>query len=276
MQPELHAENNNEQTPEVVETQNTQPICGSSVALFRDASQNSDRIQIFYGPSSNFAFLQQLHRIILSSHASGATSLEGPQRGDLGLDVFMQRDVFFGVPSLMTSQMQLDRAQQSRLDALISQPVAEQFLENFKFGSLHLLPFIKSASLSVLLSSAYASDPDPASETQRSILLPLTLAIGACHTPHTELAEALFTHAKQKASIFEDAVTLPMIQASILMADYQINIGRPNSSYLYVGVACRKALAMGLQAQTGNAYSNNPEEDEERRTTMWTLYFIET
>lgn len=72
------------------------------------------------------------------------------------------------------------------------------------------------------------------------------LGIGALATPQTDFAETLFTEARREAVILDDAVTLKTIQLSLLFADYQINMGRPNSTYLHLSVACRKAFALGL------------------------------
>lgn len=253
-------------------------LYGTVVAAAQQAPhQSTDGSQLFYGPSSNFAFLQQLHRIILSSQPGGLTSSCGGQHDDQGLDLFLQRNVFFGVPSRLTSETHHLLAQHARLPEIAARPLAEQFLDNFKISSLHLLPFLTHASLDALFSSAYSEDAGTQLESQKAILLPLVLAIGALSTPETELAEALFMYAKWRSAMYEDAVTLPMIQISLLKADYQINIGRPNSGYLTVGTACRKALAMGLHANAEKTYPQTHEEDiEERRTTLWCLYFYET
>lgn len=253
-------------------------LYGTVVAAAQQAPhQSTDGSQLFYGPSSNFAFLQQLHRIILSSQPGGLTSSCGGQHDDQGLDLFLQRNVFFGVPSRLTQETHHLLTQNARLPEIAPKVLAEQFLESFKVSSLHLLPFLTDASLDALFASAYSEDAGTQLESQKAILLPLVLAIGALSTPETELAEALFMHAKWRSAMYEDAVTLPMIQISLLKADYQINIGRPNSGYLTVGTACRKALAMGLHANAEKTYPQTHVEDiEERRTTLWCLYFYET
>ncbi|KFZ14211.1 hypothetical protein V501_03350 [Pseudogymnoascus sp. VKM F-4519 (FW-2642)] len=273
-------------TPEHVQTSDRiQPhdapseMFGSVVAgaTHQSPPQFTDGSQLFYGPSSNFAFLQQLHRIILSSQPSGTTSTYGPQQDDQGLDLFHQRNVFFGVPLRLTAETShlLDR--HARLSEIAPKPLAEIFLDNFKISSLHLLPFLSDSSLDNLFACDYSDNVHAHSESQKSILLPLVLAIGALNTPNTEVAEALFMHAKWRSAMYEDAVTLPMIQISLLKADYQINIGRPNSAYLALGTACRKAMAMGLHANAEKTYPQTHEEEiEERRTTIWCLYFYET
>ena len=252
-------------------------LYGTVVAAAQQAPhQSTDGSQLFYGPSSNFAFLQQLHRIILSSQPGGLTSSSGGH-DDQGLDLFLQRNVFFGVPSRLTQETHNLLTQNARLPDIAPRPLAEQFLDNFKVSSLHLLPFLTDASLDTLFALAYSEDAGSQPELQKAILLPLVLAIGALSTPETELAEALFMYAKWRSAMYEDAVTLPMIQISLLKADYQINIGRPNSGYLTVGTACRKALAMGLHANAEKTYPQTHVEDiEERRTTLWCLYFYET
>lgn len=60
-------------------------------------------------------------------------------------------------------------------------------------------------------------------------------------------------------------------------AHYQIEQGRPNSAFLHLGTAARKALSAGLHkdAPTPTKKDGDVESTEERRTTFWSLYFYE-
>ncbi|RMY14220.1 hypothetical protein D0866_13967, partial [Hortaea werneckii] len=88
------------------------------------------------------------------------------------------------------------------------------------------------------------------------------------------VAEAFYAQAKVCAAPFEDAVTLTMIQFSLLCADYQCNLGRPNSAYMQLGAACRRAFAFGLHKE-GATSRLREDEFKKRRVTMWCLYFYE-
>ncbi|KAF6815468.1 C6 zinc finger domain-containing protein [Colletotrichum musicola] len=241
-----------------------------SVAAAHHAPKSTDSSQLFYGPSSNSAFLQQIHRGLLSSsgqYGQGAHGRDGEvvQEGGPGLDMFMQRNIFFGMPLRV-----VDAEPPARCP--VSPAQAEEFVRRFEDAHLSTLPFFAAGEMDEMLPSLFSSSPDV--QPQRKTVLLAGLALGALSTPQTDAAESLFLHAKKEAAAYEDAVTLPMIQYSMLMAHYQLNMGRPNSSYLHMGVACRKALAMGLQAGKCSGLSSD-NEIQARLITMWSLYFLE-
>ena len=248
-----------------------------SVVAVHYAPESTDSSQLFYGSSSNFAFLQQIYRTIISRalppHVHNG-SIEGSAADESGLDTFMQRKVFFGVP-LKVDPVSVTRFDsRSALAGLVSKPTAVSYLDNFKTSSLHILPFITASSLDRFLDVMYSSEAADARMTSpRWATMLIILAIGALSTTQTDVADMLFLAAKREASVYEDSVTLPMIQFSLLMADYQLNMGRPNSAYLHTGNACRKGLAMGLNKVAANSVSY---EAEERNATLWCLYFFDT
>ncbi|KAI8286681.1 Lactose regulatory protein LAC9 [Colletotrichum sp. SAR11_240] len=151
---------------------------------------------------------------------------------------------------------------------------ARDFMQQFKITHLSTLPFFTDSQLEETLSSLYEPGPESDVQPQRKAVLLAALALGALGTPQTDVAESLFIHAKKEAVIYEDSVTLPMIQYSMLLAHYQLNMGRPNSAYLHMGVASRKALAMGLHVGTTSSVSC-PDEIQARLITVWSLYFLE-
>lgn len=243
----------------------TRPGVYHSVAACHDAPQPTDSSQLFYGPSSTFAFLQQIHRGVLPGAKHAQHRGHDVQEAGPGLDAFMQRSIFFGRPL--------------RVDVASHYPLphhqARALLEHFKASAHKALPFLSHSALDDLLPALDSEVSTMGPSSQKKVVLLAVLAVGALSTPRTDLAEQLFIRAKQEAVIYEDAVTLPMIQFSLLAADYQNNIGRPNSAYLHIGQACRKALAMGLHTTATSGAFNN-EELQERRRTVWCLYQLET
>lgn len=59
-------------------------------------------------------------------------------------------------------------------------------------------------------------------------------------------------------------------------ANYQNEQGRPNSAFLHLGTATRKALSAGLHKDVPHGDSQDQETIEERRITFWSLYAFET
>ncbi|KFA79463.1 hypothetical protein S40288_09713 [Stachybotrys chartarum IBT 40288] len=231
--------------------------------------KSTDSSQLFYGPSSNFAFLQQVHRGIRSASRHDHP---GRPKAQSGLDTFMQRSIFFGIPSRIDPEA--IRSSSIQLTTVTKQK-AKEFLGFFKNTSHYRLPFYSPDELGVLLERLYSPNDSHTIAPQTKATFLAMLAIGALSTPHTDLAETLLTEAKREVVIFDDAVTLQMLQFSILLADYQVNMGRPNSTYLHLGMACRKVFALGLHMEALAARLNDATV-QMHRTTLWLLYFYET
>ncbi|KAI6902443.1 hypothetical protein KC318_g12962 [Hortaea werneckii] len=182
------------------------------------------------------------------------------------LDQFVQRSIFFGTPS------RIDLTKGSLND--ISYPDALALVTNYNTTTHNLLPFFAEGELEQLVRELYSVEPLSAQPSQKRAITLAVLALGALSTPRTSVAEAFYAQAKVCAAPFEDAVTLTMIQFSLLCADYQCNLGRPNSAYMQLGAACRRAFAFGLHKE-GATSRLREDEFKKRRVTMWCLYFYE-
>jgi hypothetical protein len=227
--------------------------------------------QLFYGPSSNFAFLQQLHKGVLHHGLKRTSDGHDDHEGGAGLDMFVQRSIFFGTPSLLGTG---HSARPCRPTEIVSATQATRFLDKFKVASYHLVPMFTEMELDQMLHDLYQQDSHLALRSQETGLVLAALASGALSADATDLAEKLYEQSKVIAAAFDEAVTLAMIQTSILLSDYQVNMGRPNSSYLHLGAATRRAFAMGLNRE-GSRARHDDKELQKRRSTMWCLYFHE-
>ncbi|RMY60963.1 hypothetical protein D0864_13011, partial [Hortaea werneckii] len=231
-----------------------------------------DSTQLFYGPTSNFAFIQQIHRGVLlkaaekQASSSSKQTNEGKRAHSDVLDQFVQRSIFFGTPS------RIDLTTGSLND--VSYPDALALTTNYNTTTHNLLPFFAEGELEQLVRELYSVEPLSAQPSQKRAITLAVLGLGALSTPRTSVAEALYAQAKVCAAPFEDAVTLTMIQFSLLCADYQCNLGRPNSAYMQLGAACRRAFAFGLHKE-GATSRLREDEFKKRRVTMWCLYFYE-
>lgn len=239
-------------------------------AVHEHGTENS---RLFYGPASQFAFLQQVHRSIISSAPQGQADKE-VQEGGAGLDLFLQRSFFFGTASRIDTSNILRPASSLFPEICIDQ--ARIFLHNFDVWSSRLLPFFTRDELDKMLENLYSKDEHVQSRPSQTKALTLAvLALGALATPQTDIGEMLLTKAKYEAVIFDDTVSLQMIQFSLLVADYQTCMGRPNLVYLSLGTACRKAFALGLHREAANCLTR-PEHVQKYRATLWSLYSLES
>lgn len=244
---------------------------GITATHYHHGPDSGECAQLFYGPSSNFAFLQQLHKGILDYGRIRQPDGHGDHEGGAGLDMFVQRSIFFGTATT------LDTVQSARSfppTEIVSAARAALFLEKFKAVSSHLFPLFTETELDQMFRDLYPEDGQITSSQQEMALTLAALAIGALSTDFTDLAEILYEQAKTIAHAFTDAVTLSMIQFKILLADYQVNMGRPNSAYLHLGDATRRAFAMGLNREAGRTASDEIGL-QKRRCAIWCLYFHE-
>ncbi|KAH7148164.1 c6 zinc finger domain-containing protein [Fusarium sp. MPI-SDFR-AT-0072] len=180
----------------------------NGITATHTAPTATDSSQLFYGASSNFAFLHQVHRGILQNTSSQHHPRNREvQEGGSSLNMLMQRTLFFGTPL--------------RIDA---EDLARSFLDHFKdvFESL--------------FHDLYRDDNGHDNSTmlpQTKAVFLAVLALGALCTSHTNAAEILITKAKYHVVMYDDAVTLQMLQFSLLMSGYQLDMGRPNSALYY-------------------------------------------
>lgn len=247
----------------------------SSITAAHHAPRSTDSSQLFYGPSSNFAFLQEIRRAVLTAAQPGVPT---------GLEALLQRSIFFGIPHRVDPDT-IWASEAVQLAVPVTQ--AREFLETFKTTSLHRMPFYTRGELDELFDALAEEVASPATTVATTQVPPQTratflavLAIGALGTAHTEAAEALYVRAKRAAVVLDEVVSLQMIWFAILLADYQINLGRPNAAYLHLGTACRKAFSFGLhkEAAAAAARSSHRGDDLVRKhhLTIWILYFYET
>ncbi|KAF4450063.1 hypothetical protein F53441_6768 [Fusarium austroafricanum] len=224
--------------------------------------------QLAYGPTSTFAFLQILYDELIHGRSHRE---ENSSQNTQSLDVFIKRTIFFGLPSKVDAQS-IPFGQ--KIEDILSKSLAIEYLQAFNTFSSHALPFVDLMRIQALLNELYGAKIASASSQDRALLL-MTLAVGALSTSHTDTAETLLIHSKREIALFDDGATIQMVQISLMMADYQINMGRPNAAYLQVSMACTRALAMGLQSPPEHT-SSGTDECQEVLTTLWVLYFYQT
>lgn len=239
----------------------------------------SGSLQIYYGASSNFAFLQQLHRSLLLDDGSEIATPGEVQEGGAGLDLFNQRSIFFGSTALNPRRGGGEGGAALKWDALPAD-LRELFLDTFFKTLYHILSFVREDQLRAWAQSIFdkRNGQQSVGIGGRSITLAI-LAMGAISTQHIDWAEVLYKAAKIEADDFDEVVNLHSVQFSLILAVYQNTMGRPNQSYLHLGSANRKAYAMGLHKDIysgeGAAETDVHAAIQEGRTTMWCLYFHE-
>ncbi|KAL1954300.1 hypothetical protein VTO42DRAFT_1442 [Malbranchea cinnamomea] len=266
----------------------------SSVAATHLASPSCE-LQLYYGPTANFSLLQLLYRHLTSSttNVSATTgsnaaldeeSREGQTAGDEveeagpGLDLFSFRRLFFG------DFERTNRHAGRPLGATVGeQPLmflpyelAERFLQRYLATKYHYTPFLTREEYHSLLRKMYAGTDPGVYESANYIVLLICMAIGASMMDNWPWADTLFSKARAGASMLDDVVNLQAVQVPLLLALFQVDNGRPNSAFLSLGTATRKAFAMGLHKGVDLRVGVAGQDVQARRVTLWSLFFFET
>lgn len=238
--------------------------------------------------------MQHAYRDLVANPVARSKTPSGQiEEAGEALDLFNFRRIFFGTPDTHSGGKGPSSGDMSLM--FLPFELAKLFLSRFLSTLYQLTPFRPPVHFEQGLDQLYHPPPDvyPDSLSQASSLL--ALAIGSLGTEHYTWGDVLFERVKALLTAFDDVVNLETVQISLLMisfidpfipeaadinsdryAHFQGEQGRPNSTFLYIGSAVRKAYSMGLHK---DAHSNNVQSKEgleERRITFWSLYFFET
>ncbi|KAJ5209319.1 hypothetical protein N7449_003698 [Penicillium cf. viridicatum] len=110
------------------------------------------------------------------------------------------------------------------------------------------------------LDRLYNSSPADHLDAFTHAILLLAMAGASLGTEHFAWGDVLFERVKASFAAFDDVNEQ----------------GRPNSTFLHLGSASRKALSAGLHKDVPHDVDQTPENIEERRVTFWSLYIFET
>jgi hypothetical protein len=263
------------------------PSSASSSGHFRheaiyhsvSATHNTARsgsLQLFYGASSNFAFLQHLHQSLLTGDGPESATPGEVQEGGAGLDLFNQRSIFFGTPVVSNSPDKADEGAGVELIKWETLPaeLLELFLDTFFDTLYHLMCFFQEDEIRLSAHSIFDKERHHHIESGQRAVTFAVLANGAIVTEHMGFAEPLYKAARAAADGLDEVVNLHSVHFSIAMAVYHSTMGHPNQAYLHLGSASRKAYAMGLHKDIHLGDGDNGSA-RQRRTTVWCLYFHE-
>ncbi|KAJ4141879.1 hypothetical protein NW754_014669 [Fusarium falciforme] len=247
-------------------------INNNSVAAAHRASP-SCYLQLYYGPSSNFALLNAIYHQIAGTSPSDPASRAGVEEAGPGLDLFSHRRLFFG--DFADNKRPASLAEDYSA-MLINPETAHRLLERYLLTYWHGLPVMSKDSyrrrLDVLFQPPGIFDYD-APET---IIIMLAVGLGASMTGEEAIAEFLFQKAKQGAAKLDEVVNIQVVQIHLMMGHFQSERARPNSSFLHIGTAVRKAIAAGLHKDAEMCPGQSNEDADQRRVMFWSLFFWET
>ncbi|KAL3482174.1 C6 zinc finger domain protein [Aspergillus californicus] len=237
-------------------------ILPNSVSATHNASSPC-QAQLYYGPASHFALTQHIYRDLFSTPRAYPELSGGPEEGGAGLDLLDFRRIFFG---------DLDTHAGGKKGCLGHMPViflpfemAKLFLSRFLSTFYYITPYCPKSHFEQCLEQLYNSSSAKSLDTLTQAIILLATAIGSLSTEYFGWGDVLFDHVKASLAAYEEQY-----------ANYQSEQSRPNSAFLHLGNAIRKALSAGLHKNAPEDYTQTPEEVEERNKTFWSLYLLET
>ncbi|CAG8355553.1 unnamed protein product [Penicillium salamii] len=228
----------------------------------------SCQMQLYYGPSSHFSLMQHIYRDLISNPTAPPEPSGGVEEAGAGLDLFSFRRIFFGTPDPLDGNRPPGMGDISMM--FLPYDLAKLFMSRYLSGLYHMLPHRPKAYYEQCLERMYNPCATESLDPFSQAIILIAMACAAIGTDHFAWGDVLFERVKASMVIFDDVVNLQLIQISLLM------ISRPNSAFLHLGSASRKALSAGLHKDVPHGAEKTPESIEERRVTFWSLYIYET
>ncbi|KAJ9489396.1 hypothetical protein VN97_g3869 [Penicillium thymicola] len=201
--------------------------------------------------------MQHIYRDLVSNPSSHPEPSGGVEEAGAGLDLFSFRRIFFGTPDFHESNKSPGKGDLSMM--FLPYDLARLFMSRFLSSLYHLIPLRPKIYYEKCLDRLYNSSPTDHLDAFTQAILLLAMASASLGTEHFAWGDVLFERVK-----------------ALFYANYQNEQGRPNSTFLHLGSASRKALSAGLHKDVPHDVDQTPENIEERRVTFWSLYIYET
>ncbi|KAL4804141.1 fungal-specific transcription factor domain-containing protein [Aspergillus unguis] len=235
----------------------------------------SNKVQLYYGSTSHFALIHEIYRDLTAKPGHLEEAPHGRvEEAGAGLDMLSFRTIFFGIPADQQKDSIRAGSGADPHIMFLSHDLARRFLDSFLASLYGLLPVWPSELFYRRLGQLYSSRPSPSMDRYQRVLM-MALALGAVVTEHHAWGDVLYERVKASCNFFDETINLQTVQLFMFMAHFENEIGRPNSCYLHLGNAARKAISAGLHKEPP-ANSEEPSDViEERRRTFWYLYFYE-
>ncbi|KAE8374200.1 hypothetical protein BDV26DRAFT_284467 [Aspergillus bertholletiae] len=212
-------------------------------------------MQLYYGPTSNFSLMQAIYRELIPGYTGKLPTRtnEHIEEGGASLDMFRLREIFFGTPENNEDIPPFSGPKRVAAPVFVPYHLARQLLQRFLTTLYYLTPFHPKWVFEQELRSLYQLPLDSPSSSSRPLIVLIAMAIAALNTDHDHLADILYIQVKNEMAKLDDIR------------------GRPNSAFLYLGVATRKAISAGFHKLTATDMS----EFNEIQKTFWGLYVFE-
>lgn len=207
----------------------------SSVSATTESTANSCTVQLYYGPTSHFALLQHVYKLLVSKNpGNGSNTNNAPQSSEEveaaneGLDWSNFHQLFFGTPA---SDSELNSSNTMMLSSpffasfrdqpmFLPRDLAESFMSAFLDGMYVFIPFRTPQQFWKLLDLMYktphvqAHHPNDLSSYHHLLL---ALALGARGRNDYRWSDILIERAKISSIALDEVVNLQTVQTALMM-----------------------------------------------------------
>ncbi|KAG4269858.1 hypothetical protein FPRO06_06524 [Fusarium proliferatum] len=186
----------------------------NSVAATHRASP-SCFLQLYYGPSSNFALLNSIYHQIAGTCPNDPPSRSGiVEEVGPGLDLFSHRRLFFGD---LADNQRPSSIPDDCSAMLIDPDTAHRLLERYLLTYWHGLPIMSKDHYRRRLSALYQPPGIFDYDAPETIIIMLAVGLGASMTGEEAIADFLFQKTKQGVAKLDEVVNMQMVQIHLLM-----------------------------------------------------------
>ncbi|OJD36174.1 c6 zinc finger domain protein [Diplodia corticola] len=178
-------------------------------------------LQLYYGSSSNFSFLQHLHTHLTAHDAVPRpdTHVEEVQNGNESIDVYKYQGLAFGNTP----------GQRETNPMFLRHELARTFLHNYLSAVHPHLPFLSTDQLCANFERLYGYGDDAKIDPSERALVIVAMAIGACPSQHDLWRKTLLAQARSEADSLLHVVNLRAVQIALLMIRSPIQSSKPRA-----------------------------------------------
>ncbi|KAI5302764.1 hypothetical protein KEM56_000383 [Ascosphaera pollenicola] len=244
----------------------------SSVCATAQMGPPGCKQQLYYGPTSHFSLLQHIYRCLTSDSTDASQDDGEVEEAAEGLDWSSLSRIFFGTSNDNTAS---ELPGVGVFSSILPSITALSCLTAFKDPPV----FFVSNELARLfmdnfLSTAYVLCP---SHSQRKYRQMLDVLYQSGQTGTLGNLDEFNYHHLLMALALGAPIYYGAMRLQQSYAHYQNEQGRPNSAFLHMGTATRKAVAAGLHKAPQRESDERAEETfAAQNDTLWCLYFYET
>ncbi|RGP80775.1 hypothetical protein FLONG3_1116 [Fusarium longipes] len=212
---------------------------------------NSRGERVYIGGAASISFLQIVRNLV--SQQIGPSAFSHNEKSDTMLEIES--------PTATTHDIEINTQ--------LSRDQKQQYLRSYHTVTEALIHVFDTTELETHLldpeSPSYLNSP------LKQASLDLVVAIGAqCESLSSSrtIGQAYFRQARCQAFVgFLEDPDLDMVRTFLLMAFYMLGECRRNAAFMYLGVAAKAALALGLHCR--ESYGQQPDTGDRTKLRVW-------